>query len=386
MKSKKTPRDMQRKTTSFDFGSYSTKVFSDDSRGSFLSLAANVPTDMRQPISDPDTHDLDILETPRNMTGRWIVGKQATYYEHVERFTRSMRRYADKLYDVFVCAALRAAFPTRHRPQSVIKENRGVLNDNWHWPVYSVISIAPGYYKGNAEEMINNIKGDYSFIDRQTGNLYMFRIERVLVVFEGWGIYSAKIYGQDESGQIIIQPGAAKYVRSTVAIFDAGGRTTDVAVWREGKPDERMIGSGDEGIILTAEKIVKDVMSVDAEYFPNQPDVLDIIKAMEERTKQGVIMIGANGKRVNITEQVDANMLHYASRAMEIYENTLRSGQGIEALIYGGGAIRILKPYLDQAIQFERTFLVSNKAKGMYMANAEFTYYYAVHKQAQEQG
>lgn len=381
-----TPRDKQRLTTGVDVGGYSNKAYSSVSSGSFLSLAANVPFDMGQRIEDQTSYDLEIIETPRNLTGRWIVGRDAQRFESVRRFTRSLLRIDDILYDAFVTASLRVSFPDRFKSLDDYKANRYVIKGQWRKPVKLVLMVAPAHFS-LAEKIINSVKGYYSFIDRRSGNLYTFTVERVSVLYEGWGIYSSRLYALASDGTVGISKDASNWKREKVSILDVGGRTLDVGTWENGRPVERQTGTEEIGIVTVAENIVSDLMRAYPGGFSNQPDpltVIDAIEAGQRSRSKAVSMIGVHGKSFDITDLVNQHMNEFASRAFELYSNVLQQGQGIRSIVYGGGGAVLLRPYLASHIPFERQFMAGKTLLDMYMANAKYAYAYTAYKDQKE--
>lgn len=376
-KSRRVPRYDQRAILSFDGGSYSVKYTSDDTRGSFVSVAAGVAYDTLagfNQLTDVNSYDLDIINNAR-VQGRWIVGQQAEGRQNMQRYTRNMRRFDDSLFIVFMCAALRAAFPERYRNLKELDERRGVIDGRWRVPVHAVVSIAPGYY-ANSDDLAEATKGYYDFVDLRKKRLYTFTVENVTVVPEGWGIYATRLY-KEESGQIIKRK-VRSFVESTTAIIDIGGRTTDIMAWQRGRPIEYTVASNDMGIILTANKIIDDIMAAHHRDMPNKPTLDQVIHAIEKG--KNARLIAAGGRQIDVSEIIIRNMNQLAADTWELYQNKLMGGQGINTILYGAGGSYLARPYIHKQFVHSHELVAARTLEGMFMANSVGSYLYAKHK------
>lgn len=378
MATQKNPRYNQRAVLAFDGGSFSVKYASDDCDGSFHSAAASVPVDTLagfNQLTDPNSFDIEIVSAKR-AKGRWVIGEQAQTRQNPQRYTRNIRRFDDMLFEVFICAALLAAFPERYRDLEEYQERRGVVDGRWRVPVHMIVSIAPSYY-GNAAELAEAAKGYYDFIDLRNKRFYTFTVESSAVVPEGFGIYATRLYERRPDGEIV-KRNARSFVERTTAIIDIGGRTTDIMAWRGGKPIESSVRSDDKGIILTANQITEQILAAYPRAFPNRPTLEEVVRAITQG--KSAHMTGAGGKKIDVSETILGNMNQLASDVWELYQNVLRGGQGIDTILYGAGGSHLTRPYMAAFFKHDHEMVAARDLEGMYKANALGAYLYGKYK------
>lgn len=368
------PREDQRLILAFDGGSFSVKLCSDKYRGSFISAAALAERDtlggFGGGFADTDSHYIEIVGDDNGSKGRWVVGEQAQSYENVQRYSRNIQRFKDQIFHVFVCAALKAAFANKGYPV----EERKFKDGRSRVPVHAVVSIAPGYY-ANSRVLAEAAKGIYEFVDLRTNMFYSFSIESSTVVPEGWGIYASRLY-DIKDGQVV-RRNAKAFVHSTVAILDVGGRTTDTMAWTKGSPVNRTVDSMDIGIVSTIEEITRSVLQAHSSMFSVRPTREQVIAAIEKGDKAS--LRGQGGEIVPVGDIIRGHMRQLASSVWEVYQNKFAGGQGIDALMYGGGGSKLIRPYLNK--QHVNEIMVASTLQGMYMANAIGAWMYAAYRQ-----
>jgi hypothetical protein len=397
---------IRRRVFSHDNGSFSNKIVSEEGSGSFLSVVAPVNNDPLESFSllesgdEGMSYDLSVYAGD-GVWDRYIVGAKAEGLDGALRQAKAMNRAIDPIYKIFLCAALVTAFRESDASKHIeeLQASRMIPNDTWAKPVAMVGSIAPEYFS-MWPDLVANAKGVYHIYDNQAGKFYSFRVEAVKVVYEGFGGLVKRLYAIDEVGKIIMKDGKAlakrggsELQKQVTAMIDAGGRTTDIVLLR-GKQILRA-RSEDFGLHSFIEAAIADIMvtpSVMGKLTrkPKRGEVYNaLLEAMRTAGKvvkkplavpQKVELTAKRGEKVDITPMVRRQMNMMVAQFFEIYDNVLESGQGVEALIWGGGVSRVLEPFIKQALTDEdgkTTALhvneqwVGDKYAEAYMANAE---------------
>lgn len=387
---------------SLDLGSYSAKVVSDEKSGSFLTMAAEVGNDALDDFStglvqggEGQSYDLTIFDD-EGAWPRWIIGSKAEGRTGMQRVARSMDRAADPLYHVWACAFLRTAFPESNAQEHYheLRAKQWTPDDRWCKPVAVVASIAPSYFK-NWPTIVSKLKNKcFHFYDNQTETYYAFKVVAVRVVPESFGGYAKRLYALDERGQIIIKDGLPLAKRGggtlqshrTVAL-DAGGRTFDVMVWN-GKEILKARSFDDLGLHSYIEEMVEDIVATYPDKFGEKPTRYEVYTALTSAMKHGqsmvvpteVKLIGKRGKSVDVTPVILRRMNMFVSKFFEVYDEFMRGGQGIYAIVWMGGVSRIIEPFIKAALPagekqlHEREEWVGRKYEDIYMANAQGAY------------
>lgn len=387
---------------SWDNGSFSGKVESDISSGSFLSMAAPVTNEQMDSFNPLEfqsregvSHDLTIYDPVTGAWERWLVGERAEGKDGVQRTTRNMHRATDGLYRVFACAALRTAFPKIYADRKKLEERQYTPHNSWAQPVAMVASIAPAYF-AQWQELANAALGYYYFVDNSNGQFYAFKVVDVRVVPESFGGYARRLFSLDKKGHIVLddkgkplaRKGGASLQKLNVAAVDVGGRTTDVMVW-EGQRLAKST-SIDIGLHQFIEAMIADVTTIHKGSFGTKPGRLEIYRAISKGMKSpGTIadkveLTGLYGATVDITHIVNRQMNIFVNRFFEAYQDVLTGGQNINALLWMGGGSIMLEPYIKKQVSdntggernqlHEREEWVSRNAEEVWMANARGAY------------
>lgn len=386
----------------WDNGSFSGKVKSDIESGSYLSMAApvtNTQMDSFNPLElqsrEGQSFDLTIYDAVSGGWDRWVIGERAEGRDGMQRTTRNMHRASDGLYKIFASAALRTAFPKIYADRRKLEERQWTPHHSSAQNVCLVASIAPTYFP-QWEELAKSALGYYHFIDEGNGQYYSFKICDVRVVPESFGGYASRLFTLDEKGRIAVdekgrplaRKGGASLQRLNVAAVDVGGRTTDVMVWegqRLGKAQ-----SEDMGLHQYIESIIADTITIHKDSFGSKPTRLEVYRAIHKGMKrpgqiaEKIELKGLYGKAVNITEIVNRQMNIFVSRFFEVYQDVLKGGQNIDALLWMGGGASILEPYIKKQVSdssrgqrqqlHEREEWVSRNPENVWMANANGAY------------
>lgn len=386
----------------WDNGSFSGKVKSDIESGSYLSMAAPVTNnqmDSFNPLElqsrEGSSYDLTVYDNVTGGWSRWIIGERAEGKDGMQRTTRNMHRATDGLYKIFASAALRTAFPKIYADRRKLEERQWTPHHSSAQNVCLVASIAPAYF-AQWEELAKAALGYYHFIDEGNGQYYSFKIADVRVVPESFGGYASRLFTLDDKGRIAIdekgrplaRKGGASLQKLNVAAVDIGGRTTDIMVWEGQRLGDNQ--SVDMGLHQYIEAIISDVTTIHKESFGSKPSRLEVYRAIHKGMKRGgqiaekVELKGLYGVTVDITAIVSRQMNIFVSRFFEAYQDILKGGQNIDALLWMGGGSSILEPYIKKQViestggkrqqLHEREEWVSRNSENVWMANATGAY------------
>lgn len=376
---------------SVDTGSYSVKSISRRSEGSFLSVAASVGLTaldgfqaFRMQI--PNSYRLEILST--NDEGRfdyatrkaWVIGEAAKDESKPIYGQRDMRRFNSESYIPFIAAALRTSFPTARHDLEEVKKAGWLISKKWATPVHVFASIAPGYYSF-APRIQETLQGKYiAFVDAETKNVYVFRLEKVEVVPESFGSFQYCLYDippKGANGSAKRSKSADIIERATTCLIDFGGQTMDYMKWRSRGIVPNGYGTEEIGFNAYVEEIAKQVFYTYSDSFAVHPTRFDVLGAMRGNYGKKMIVVGIGGRKLDITDIVTAQMNRFASNIENVWRgDKLQSGQGIQILYLGGGAALDAYPYINDKLYHEKRSFVSPKKDSyeMYMANAIGTY------------
>jgi hypothetical protein len=382
----------------WDNGSFSGKVKSDITEGSFLSMLAPVTNDTMDSFNplefqsrEGQNFDLSIYDAISGGWTRWMIGERAEGMDGVQRTTRNMHRATDGIYKVFMCAALRTGFPKIYADKKKLEERQWSPHHSTAQPVALIGSIAPGYFR-QWDELAQAALGYYHFVDHSNDQFYSFKIVDVRVVPESFGGYAKRLYTLDKHGHVqldergrpVARKGGASLQKITVAAVDIGGRTTDVIIW-DGQDIKKFV-SLDMGLHQYIEAMIDDLISHHKEKFGTKPTRLEVYRAIAKAPRNGngipekIELIGLYGEHVDVTNVVNRQMNIFTNQFLQEYQDVLSGGQNIEALLWMGGGSTILQPYIRAQVAsqsrgqrqqlHEREEWVSKNSQDLWMANA----------------
>jgi hypothetical protein len=373
------------KKTSIDTGAFSTKAVSEDSEGSFLSIAARVglnPMDGFDAfkMNVPNSYRLELIgmnQAERFDYGNrqaWVVGEAATYEAQPMYNQRNMQRFNAETYLPFVAGALRTAFPDARHSLDEVKSNNWIINKNWATPIHLYASIAPGYYSYANMLRESLIDKYFAFVDSETKRVYAFRLEEVSVVPESFGSYQYTLYDYAPNKAPVRKKEAEIMERVTVCVLDFGGQTLDYIKWKNRSVVPNAYKTFPIGFNDYVDLIAMDVFNdpVNAGKFAQHLTRQDILNAMRGNHGKKMFVSGIGGKKIEITGHVATQMNRFGSNAEAVWRDSLLSGQGIDILQLGGGAAIDAFPYIKDKLQHEKRMFVSKNRNPyeMWMANA----------------
>lgn len=365
-----------------DGGSTSGKGVSANGHGSVLAECEQIAPYDEISLTG-NSYDIEIAETPQGRIAkgkdapRWVIGQSAG--EHggiVERFDRGLDRYNAPIFYPMVCAMLAIMNPNSGYVASRDSLSQGFRNKS----LTLVASIAPSYIKKHQQNLIEALKGNYSFVVRGGGGDYIseqhyrvmrFTVDEVYVIPEGFGIYQLGAFRRVSEGNDTY----FKYTRSggkVIAVGDWGGRTSDIEILKDDKIVQSR--SFDTGLVKVCEEIAGECLDrFDLVETPQYSIVMDsIAKAkLDDNGQYSQAMLPVmHGEQADISDIVNRRMRPYHTAIRQAYNNILSGGTGIDELRHGGGCAKVLEPLLRRLMPHKNFKMVSSKPEDLWMANA----------------
>lgn len=365
-----------------DNGSTSGKGVGVDGHGSVLAECEQIAPHDEVPLSG-NSFDIEIAETPQGRVAkgadapRWIIGEDAGGHGGmVERFDRGLDRYNAPIFYPMVCAMLAIMNPNSGYVASRDSLNQGFRNKH----ITLVASIAPSYLKKHQHNLIDALKGNYSFVVRKGAGDYLseqdyrvmrLTVDEVYVIPEGFGIYQLGAFRRVTEGN----DSYFKHTRSNgkvIAVGDWGGRTSDIEILKDDKIVQSR--SFDTGLVKVCEEVAGECLDhydlVDTPQYSLIMDAISKAKIDDNGVYSQVMLPVMHGESADISTIVNRRMRPYHTAIRQAYNNILSGGAGIDELRHGGGCAKVLEPLLRRLMPHKCFKLVSNKPEDLWMANA----------------
>lgn len=284
--------------------------------------------------------------------GRYLIGEAATKEEMKDEYFRGRKKWnSDNHIIMHLVATAYTAIMTKNydvNPDGVL-EVEAVLGTGLPVDEYKQ-EDARKEFKRKLSRHTHTIKFFRDACDaRFSGKTVKIKYKRVVLGNEAAAAHL--VLSRDENGH----PRQDKpHTQRNYLIVVIGGGTMEIAPVIKGKPDINKATSEPFGVNPVIDRIRKKLSAEDV-FLPRRQDFVEL--ALRDEDERYQINKSGTDEIINFSDKVRAEFLPLANAALSNIKKMLNGFAGIEAIEILGGTPVILRPYLDEVNEKEKTKL-----------------------------